>query len=74
MTLWKPKIRWYDYVLALLAADFILGFMLWGFTATTWWEPMLAGLLAGMIWQAWSKDYCKFRLLQEFRNWKEENH
>lgn len=58
-------IRWYDYVLAILAADFMLGFMLWGFNATEWWEPMLAGLLAGMIWQAWNKDYCAFRLRQE---------
>jgi hypothetical protein len=73
MTTWKPKIRWYDYALAVLAADFIVGFMLWGINATTWWEPMLAGLLAGMIWQAWSKDYCQFRALQEFNKWLEEN-
>lgn len=58
-------IRWYDYVLAILAADFIISFMLSGFSATTWWEPMLYGLLAGMVWQAWSKDYCAFRLRQE---------
>ena len=61
-------IRWYDYVLAILAADFILSFMLWGFTATTWWEPMLHGLAAGMVWQAWSKDYCAFRLNMEIKN------
>ena len=73
MTQWKPKIRWYDYVLAIIAADFILGFMLWGFSATTWWEPMLAGLLAGMIWQAWSKDYCKWRVVVEFKHWLKEN-
>jgi hypothetical protein len=47
-------IRWYDYALAVLAADFIVGFMLWGINATEWWEPMVAGLLAGMVWQAWS--------------------
>ena len=58
-------IRWYDYVLAVLAADFIIRFMLWGFAATTWWEPMAYGLAAGMVWQAWSKDYCAFRLRQE---------
>ena len=58
-------IRWYDYAVALLAADFILGFVLWGFMATTWWEPMLAGLSAGLIWQVWKNDYCAFRLRQE---------
>jgi hypothetical protein len=60
-------IRWYDYALALLAADFMLGFALWGINAITWWEPMLAGLLAGMVWQGWSKDYCAFRLRQELK-------
>ena len=58
-------IRWYDYVLAILAADFMVSFMLYGIGATTWWQPMLYGLLAGMIWQSWNKDYCTFRLKQE---------
>ncbi len=58
-------IRWYDYVLAVFAADWILGMMLWGFNATEWWEPMVAGLLAGMVWQAWKVDYCAFRWRQE---------
>jgi hypothetical protein len=73
MTPWKPKIRWYDYVLALVAADFMTDFLFRGFFATTWWEPMLYGLLAGIIWQAWKNDYCKFRLLQEFMTWRREN-
>ena len=58
-------IRWYDYVLAILAADFILSFMLWGFAATTWWEPILHGLASGMVYQTWTKDYCAFRLKRE---------
>jgi hypothetical protein len=59
-------IRWYDYVLAILAADFMISFMLWVFAATTWWEPMLYGLAAGMVYQAWTKDYCAYRLRQEY--------
>jgi hypothetical protein len=58
-------IRWYDYIVAIIAADFILGLVLWGLNATTWWEPIVAGLLAGMIWQLWKNEYCKFRLKQE---------
>jgi hypothetical protein len=53
-------------VLAVLAADFIIAFLSWGINATTWWEPMLGGLLAGMIWHAWKNDYCAFRLRQEY--------
>ena len=60
-------IRWYDYIVAILAADFILTFMLAGFTSTTWWGPMLNGVLAGLVWQIWKNDYCNFRLRQEKR-------
>lgn len=59
-------IRWYDYVLAVLAADFMISFMLSGFSATTWWEPILHGLAAAMVWQAWDIDYCNFRKKQEY--------
>ena len=58
-------IRWYDYALALLAADFMTGFLLKGFSSTVWWEPMLYGLLVGMIWDGWKTYYCNFRLRQE---------
>lgn len=61
-------IRWYDYVIAFLAADLMVGLFLIGINSATWLGPMLFGLLAGMIWQAWSKDYCAFRLRQEIDN------
>ncbi len=60
-------IRWYDYVFAVLAADFMLSFLLAGFNATTWWEPILYGLLSGLMWQFWNVDYCAFRLKQEMK-------
>lgn len=58
-------IRWYDYVVAVLAADFITGFLFAGFVATIWWQPLFYGVLAGVVWQAWNNDYCAFRLKQE---------
>lgn len=58
-------IRWYDYILAIFAADLMLGMLLWGFNSTSWWEPMVAGLCAGLVWQLWKNDYCAFRLKQE---------
>jgi len=60
-------IRWYDYALAVLAADAIITFLLAGFTSSVWWEPMLYGLCAGIIWQFWSKDYCQYRLKKEIQ-------
>lgn len=59
--------RWYDYVLAVLLADLIQSFFFAAMFATTWWGPMVYGLIAGMLWQAWSTDYCAFRLRQEMK-------
>lgn len=58
-------IRWYDYVLAVLAADMMITFVLAGAIATTWWQPLLYGICAGLVWQLWKTDYCAFRLKQE---------
>jgi hypothetical protein len=58
-------IRWYDYVLAVIAADFMVGFFISGASATVWWQTLLYGFAAGMIWEAWSKDYCAYRLRKE---------
>jgi hypothetical protein len=60
-------IRWYDYALAILAADAIITFLIAGFLSSVWWEPALHVLAAGVFWQFWSKDYCQFRLKQEIQ-------
>lgn len=61
-------IRWYDYVLAVLFADLITGFLLAGFFSTLWWEPIVYGLIAGFIYRSWSDAYCQFRLRREHEN------
>lgn len=58
-------IRWYDYIVALLAADVMMTFMFAGFNSTTWWEPLFFGSIAGFVFRIWEKDYCRFRLKQE---------
>lgn len=58
-------IRWYDYVLAVLAADAMTSFLISGVAATTWWQPILYGLCAGLVWQLWDIDYCNFRKRQK---------
>jgi hypothetical protein len=60
-------IRWYDWALAAVTADFIITFLLAGFASTVWWESFLFGFGAGICWNFWSKDYCQFRLRQEQR-------
>jgi hypothetical protein len=61
-------IRWYDYLIAVLAADLMTTFMFAGFNSTLWWQPLLYGFLAGFIFQIWEKGYCRFRLRQENKN------
>lgn len=61
-------IRWYDYVLAVIAAYFILGFILAGIYASVWWESIIYGAIAGVILQFWNSDYCAYRLRQEKKN------
>lgn len=58
-------IRWYDWVLAVVAADIILTFALASLTADNFWMNFLYGLFAGMIYSAWKVDYCDFRKRQE---------
>ena len=58
-------IRWYDYALAVLAADLIFSFSLASLTADNFWMNILYGLLAGMVYSAWKVDYCNFRKRQE---------
>jgi hypothetical protein len=58
-------IRWYDYIVAILAADVMMTFMFAGFNSTTWWEPVFFGLIAGFVFRIWEKNYCRFRLKQE---------
>ena len=50
-------IRWYDYIVALLAADVIVGFVFNG--------GMFGGLVAYGIYWAWEEIYCNWRRVQE---------
>ena len=58
-------IRWYDWVVAIIAADLIFAFGLASMTGDNFWANIVSGLLAGMIYSAWTVDYCDFRKRQE---------
>lgn len=58
-------IRWYDWAFAVLIADLVQSFIFAGFNAATLWEPLVYGLMAGLMIRAWDEGYCQFRLKME---------
>jgi len=58
-------IRWYDYVLAILASDLILSFSIDSLTADNLLHNLLFGALAGIVYSIWINDYCTVRKRQE---------
>lgn len=58
-------IRWWDYVVGFLYADLMAGFLLMGFTATTWYMPLVAGGIVAFLWRSWCDFYCEWRLYHE---------
>ena len=53
-------IRWYDWIVALFIADFILTSIITGFIATIWWQQCFAISLAYLLYELWIY-YCDFR-------------
>lgn len=60
-------IRWWDYVVVFFYADFMKAWLFLGFTATTWYMPLIAGLIVGFLWTFWRDFYCQWRLCYEER-------
>ena len=54
-------IRWYDYVVALLAADFVFANAMVAFTAPTWWVQILGAVGVYFVWELWDSTYCPWR-------------
>jgi hypothetical protein len=58
-------IRWYDWAVAIIAADLILTFSIASLTGTNFWSNILYGLLAGSVYSFWTVDYCNVRKRRE---------
>lgn len=70
---WNPKVRWYDYGIAVLAADFLFSNFIIMVTAEQWWMQIAAALALCFIWDAWDTWYCKkFRMKIEFEKFCKE--
>lgn len=57
-------IRWYDWTLALIAADVILASVVVAFVVPNILLQVFAVLAVGGIWDLW-EHYCRFRKKQE---------
>lgn len=53
-------IKWYDYILAVVIADFMMSSFLYAMTVQTWWLSLIGSVAVLALWDFW-KQYCEFR-------------
>jgi hypothetical protein len=53
-------IRWYDYIVALVAADFLMAGILYALTASAWYMSLIGSFAALAVWDIWGA-YCEVR-------------
>lgn len=58
-------IRWYDYIAAIITAEFITAFLFAGIYSGNIFYALLFGFIAGMIYNLWDVVYCNIRLKKE---------
>lgn len=58
-------IRWYDWVVAIIAADSIVALFIGSITGDNIWVNIIYGLMAGFVYSAFTVDYCHIRKKQE---------
>jgi hypothetical protein len=61
-------IRWYDYLAAILVADFILTNAMIAAFAEAFWMQILAAIAVTFLYDLWTNVYCKFRLNMEMKD------
>lgn len=61
------NVRWYDYVVAFMVADFMTGLLFAGsfYVGPSWWVPALYGLCAGLLYKFYTDCYCQIRKRME---------
>lgn len=61
-------IRWYDWAVAILAADLMLAFSMASITSDNVWMNIIYYLLVAVVYSLWTVDYCNIRKRQEHGN------
>lgn len=70
---WNPKVRWYDWIVAVFVADLLLTLIIAVMVTQSFFMSFLFGLLIFASWDFWNEFYCKkFRLKQEFERFTKE--
>jgi hypothetical protein len=62
------KIKWYDYLIAFIYADFMTFFLFTALTTTNFVLSLLMGFTVGFLWKSWESFYCKMRYEYEKDN------
>lgn len=60
--------KWYDYVAAVVAADFIMANAVLAFFGPTIFIQILGLIAAAFLYDLWINVYCKFRLKMEMKD------
>ena len=60
--------KWYDYVIAVVVADFILANIILLLTGPTFFVEFLATLAITFLYNLWVDVYCKFRLEMKIKD------
>lgn len=53
-------IKWYDYVLAVIVADFMMASFLYAMSSEIWYMSLIGSIAVLALWDFW-KHYCEFR-------------
>lgn len=53
-------LRWYDYVVALVFADFLLAGVIYACTSEVWYESLIASFVTLTVYDMWNM-YCQMR-------------
>ena len=61
-------IRWYDYLAAILMADFIFSWAIVAAFGEVFWMQILAAMAVTFLYDLWTNVYCGFRLKMEMKN------
>lgn len=61
-------IRWYDYLAAILVADFLMANFLLALTGPTFFIQLFGSFGVALLYDVWVNVYCIFRLKMETKD------